>query len=291
MNCESAMLTSWQATLQTAHTRRVYSAALDSLCAHSGATPETITPEAVPGWLAALHRAGRSAATLRLYLAAVRSFFAFRAAQAGTPAPEIPAPDFNYRPTPPPPHVGPDQIRALLRAIPNHTPDGLRDYACTLGLVVTGQTASDWLRLRWREVCTPDFPAAVREAIHAYLETAGRLDTIRDHDFVFVAHSDRAARLPNVDGDWQAGVQPLSGAAVNQALKRHARRAGLDPMAVNTRTLRRSALLLHHQVGGNPAALAQLFGYQSHASARRYLREVARGPEVAWQRVGALLGV
>ncbi len=281
----------WLTDFESVHTRRVYSFALNSLCAHSGATPETVTPEAVPGWLAALHRAGRSAGTLRLDLAAVRSYFAFRAAQAGMPAPEIPVPDFKYRPASPPPHVGPDQIRALLRAIPNHTSDGLRDYAFILGLVVTGRQASDWLALRWREVCVPDFPADVREAIHAYLETAGRLDIIRDHDFVFTAHSDRAARLPNVGSEWKAGAQPLSGAAVNQALKRHARRAGLDPTAISARTLRRSALLLHHQVGGNPAALAQLFGYHSHASARRYLREVAHGPEVAWQRVGALLGV
>jgi hypothetical protein len=51
-----------------------------------------------------------------------------------------------------------------------------------------------------RSLCA-DFPADVREAIHAYLETAGRLDIIRDHDFVFTAHSDRAARLPNVGSE------------------------------------------------------------------------------------------
>jgi len=133
-----------------------------------------------------------------------------------------------------------------------------------------------------------ELPPTAWQAIRAYLEAAGRLDTLLPGDFIFVALSDRALRLPQVDDDSGSGERSLSRREFHRILKRYARAAGLDASQVNARVLRRTAAHLYQLAGADTGRLSRLLGHTDKQSTQRYLQD---SEPVTWATVASMLGL
>ena len=129
----------------------------------------------------------------------------------------------------------------MLRHINRSTVAGMQDYALVITILNTGGSSSQVSQLRRRDLDAQRdaLTEPALAAIRAYLQAAGRIGTMGDEDYVFVALSDVAARLPNVK-KLDRG-QPMSGSMVNRIVKKCARRAGLDESRIRAQTLRHAA--------------------------------------------------
>jgi integrase len=264
---------------------------------------------------------GLSPSTIALWLSAASSFFGYvttRYLVATGDGGERPLHGHNPALTVERPDVG-EYARAdyldaaalgrLLRAIPRHSVAGLRDYTLFLGYILTGRRNAEWRALRWgdlrargvqvfytwsgknTEQARHELPPPVWEAMRDYLEAAGRLEGMRGEDYVFTPLSDRAARLPNVDGaSWDAN-RPLSGEAVNRLLKKYARRAGLDAGRVHVHVLRHSAAMLEEELGTSLAEISKFLGHADPKTTMRYLGHLRGRPDGTWRAKAELLGI
>lgn len=151
----------WLNSRASHHTRRAYASAWSAFQDHSGKLPWEITRADIARWLDAQRAAGLSASTINQRLAALSSFFNYASqvffdhshtdstsilSGAGgvvegpitNPAQSIPrlkSQSFSKSR-----YLSVEEARALLRAIPRHTIQGLRDYALFLTYLVTGRT-------------------------------------------------------------------------------------------------------------------------------------------------------
>lgn len=107
---------------------------------YPGTTPETVTRRHVESFLTELGRTGKAAATRRVRLMALKSFFSWMLAEPATPLPGDPtvgvrAPDV---PLPPVRVVTDDDLRAVLAACAGSTFVELRDTAMIRVLISCG---------------------------------------------------------------------------------------------------------------------------------------------------------
>jgi site-specific recombinase XerD len=201
------------------------------------------------------------------------------------------------------PGLAQDEVLAMLRRINRSTVTGLRDYALVITYLSTGRRSNEIGALKWGDLEKKGDIVFYRwsgkgkeghdelhqhayEAICAYLQAAGRLETIQDDDYIFVALSDVAQRLPNVTS--LDHNKPLSGAMINRIVKKCAKRAGLDESRIHTHTLRHTAADLRYALSGKDLADLQHFLRHSNLSTTQiYMteRNVERDP--LWKSVGA----
>lgn len=136
-----------------------------------------------------------------------------------------------------------DETNRLLSAIPLHTTQGAAHLALLTTYALTGRRNTEVRTARWAdfkidgdgrvwmtwrgkhhtEGKTDEIAPEVWEAITSYLRMAGRLETMRDEEYIFVAASDRAKRLGHAD--WQPGREPISMTEVNRILQMYLRKA------------------------------------------------------------------
>ena len=219
-------------------TRRAYQRAVDEFSRFVGDQYPLwrVQGSQVVGWQAAMRSRGLSKATINLRLAGLSSLFDFLVCQF--PAlmdhnPAASAPRARIAPRNPR-GLAQDEVTALLRRINRSSVRGLQDYALVMALLSTGRLSKEVAGLTWGECKALPQPAG--EAIRAYLQADGRMAAMGDEDYVFVALSDVAGRLPNVKRLDRA--KPLSGTMISRIVKKCARRAGLDESRINTHTLR-----------------------------------------------------
>ena len=163
-----------------------------------------------------------------------------------------------------------DEITAMLHRIDRSNVPGLRDYALLVTLFLTSQRSSAIGSLRWGDIAHPkneqdviryswtskgksgtnELLREAYEAICAYLRAAGRLsEGMSKEDFIFQPLSDVGTRMAQRKAE-KAGRTPpaprigsthLSGARINQIVKRAAARAGLDESKIHTHITRHSS--------------------------------------------------
>ncbi len=304
-------------------TQQTYRRAWKDLLRFTGKTPLEITSEDVARWLDDLTtrrvegvrrgkrdwaRCGYAEATIAQWAAAISSYYT--AGELSTHSPRNPVlavarpKATGYRTAT---FLTAEEVRAWLRVIPRDTPQGLRNLAVGLVLILTGRRSSEVCRMRWGELLREGervwwlrsrstgreaerLPLAVWRAILEYLAAAGRLEDMRPVDFIFVAVSANASRLPSVAAQGAGEQRPLSEREVARLVKRYAQRAGLDPHKVTPTTLRYTAARLRREAGDSVTGISALLGI-SRASTRSLLRQADEVGQGAWVRVEAMLGL
>src|SRR3990167_2942236 len=264
----------WLDSRRSENTRRAYRGSCAAFLAFADKLPWEIHKADVARWMDELRKQGLSKSTLQVRVAAISSFYLYARDEYevvnldGTISPlhdSNPAAAKSLRvkvnPYGKARYLNTMEARALLRAIPRNTVQGLLDYALFLFYLATGRRNSEVRTLkceafegsgdgenggrqfggrqfggrvwyRWSGKGKSDkryeCPLPVWQAINAYLKAAGRLESIRSDEFIFTALSDHAARLPNVNGETlRPGLTPPSMREAARLLKRYARLGGL----------------------------------------------------------------
>lgn len=317
-----AIVETWLITLG-AQTQETYRRAWGDLVRFTGKHPLEITPEDIARWFVDLTtrrvqgvprgkrnwaRCGYAEATIAQWAAAISSFYtAMEALAQGwrNPVMAVIRPKApGYRSAS---FLTVDEVRAWLRAIQRDTIHGRRNLAIGLTLITTGRRSSEVCRMRWGDLRRDGervwwlrpgsaggeaerLPLSVWRAIIDYLAAAGRLEGMRDGDFIFIAVTSNASRLPSVGERDADEVRPLSEREVARLVKRYVQRAGLDPRKVTPTTLRHTAAKLRREAGDSVSGISALLGI-STASTHALLRRAAEAGQGAWVRVEAMLGL
>lgn len=210
--------------------------------------------------------------------------------------------------------LSPEQIVRMRQAVKRtikgaHVLDGLRDDALLSFYFYTGCRNSEIRELRWQDI-TPDqkqfvvrakgkkqkpekrdLPKPVWTALEKYLRLAQRLDGMQPEDYLFIAHSDRAARLNTTPADWRQGAKALSMSEIGRLVKKYARLAGLDERQVHPHVLRHAAIMLRREVGDDPADIQRFAGHASLGTTGIYLNHMNGRKDASWKKVEALIGL
>lgn len=311
----------WLASKASANTRDVYGRAVQRFFADSGKEPWQVAGSDVVAWQSQLRAQGLKASSINLYLAALSSFYHYAANRYTLIDPETgreePLATGNPAHRPERAKVTPyghalsldsDQVQLLIGAINRSTVGGARDYALMVAYVLTGARNSELRRLRWGDLEQEgdrivwqwtgkggkserrEFPWPAYHLITDYLRLAGRLETIRDGEYVFTAHSEAAGRLPNVDEPGAAGEAPLSGGMVNQLVKKYARWAGIRGR-VTTHTLRHSAAMLRRDHTTDLQDIQRFLHHSNLATTQIYIDHVTIRTDTVALKVAAQLGI
>jgi integrase len=288
----------WLNTLSY-QTQRVYRRAWEDVVAYSPVEPSRLEAAVIQAWLAERSRR-YSPATLSVWFHAVRAFYESAQGQAlANPTATLAAPRVSARRTRG--CLTASQARVLLRACDTGDLAGLRNWTIVALLLVTGQRLEAILNMRepdlrfglstvrWLVSADQELllPPAISRTLRRLIQAA---DDEAPASYVFRPTGDQAANLlgPRFN---PAGYAPLSVRALQTALARAARRAGLQPQAVTPSSLRRTAAHLRAQAGESPAAIANLLGLTLPRT-RALLREAdAHQEDDAWLRVADLLGL
>lgn len=195
----------------------------------------------------------------------------------------------------------------ILQAIPRDTLQGLRDLALFVGFMMTGRRNSEWRTLRWGDIQERggkvnyvwsgkgkegqlyELAPPVWEAIQNYLKAARRLGTMQDGDYIFIATTDVAKRLPNVDSLALDDNQPLSLGHCNSLLKKYARHAGLDPARITVHTLRHSFAMLLDELGVDVKTISKRLGHSNLNITMLYLDHMKGVEDQSWRQAAAAL--
>ncbi|MGH2536187.1 MAG: tyrosine-type recombinase/integrase [Candidatus Promineifilaceae bacterium] len=132
-------------------------------------------------------------------------------------------------------------------------------------------------RMRWKEL-----PPPVWLAIQHYLEVAGRV--LEDGSPVFTATVGNGEYLRAYRRTAKPeGEQPITGAAMSPALKRYARRAGLDPGAVSLHSLRHLGAELYQQASGDIQQTQHFLDHAHLNTTQIYLSQLTGEEHRHWQ--------
>jgi len=321
MGLWAAAFEAWMDSRQAENTREAYRQAWDDFSETIGKAPWAVGKLDAIAWVDNMKRRGLAPATISQRMAAVSSFYSYvmykftvvnpagqeEALHGFNPVKAVDRPRYSQydRAT----YLGPDEVKALLRAIPKDDVQGLRDWALFLFYLATGRRNSEVRTLKWgdffeeggrvfyrwsgkRKSRKDECPLRVWNAINEYLRAVGRLDGMREDSYIFTALTDAATHLDNVsDVGWDPFAQPLSMREVGRLLKRYCRKAGLDPQKIHVHTLRHSAAHLRRLAGDDVEAVSAFLAHSSIAITQIYLHTVEGRIDNSWSKVEALMGL
>lgn len=285
------------------NTTKTYAVACQQFFDFAKCDPWGVTPELAKQWRARLAKVEKlSEATINLKLSAMSSFYDFAQQKKNVWPAEtqnpfgalkrekiVPYSQAKY------PTV--DEAKTMLGVINTDCLQGKRDFALIFTFLITCRKAKEILDLRWGDLestVSGDFsfrfegglkravlPTACYSTITAYLDAAGRLDSMRDEDYIFTAlDPERAMRLSHID---QVDPnQPLSNAMANKILKKYARRAGVSTKKAHLHGLRHAGARLRAQLmkkGVDLKEMSNLLGHSSMAVTKIYNMNVLTDPE------------
>ena len=286
------------------NTARAYRVAIDNFASFCGRPFDQVEPLDISRWVDHMRASGNSAATVRLRVAALASFYSYAVRmQVLLASPVTPAvhklstiKDHAF-------WLDKEECRALLEAIDTYSRQGLRDYALFLGYLMLGKRNSEWRRAtvedfewqgktlyyRWHgkgKAGRVEVPPPVWQSVQVWLASINRTSGP-----IFIPLSERAINLPTVSPDWKPGRVPLTGNAVSALLKKYARKAGLRADLIHVHTLRHSAAMLRREAGDDVEKIKAFLGHTSLSTTQTYLHGLERHKDDGWVRVGAMLGV
>ena len=232
--------------------------------------------------------------TIGARLACISSFYRFLIRMklvASNPCDEIERPRANPSP---PRGLSAEEIRRLLAAIPE-TPEGLRDRAITLTLVLTGRRRSEILNLKAGDISQSgglfytyrgkggkrakrELPRPAFDSIEGALAAWGRsLATMSPEESLW------PSRHPSRNG---AGI---TDGTFYASLKRYLVAAGLPPAGVHI--LRHAAAKLRREAGESVEDVSQFLDHSSLQVTTIYLRRLEGQEDRSWGKVAEALGV
>jgi integrase/recombinase XerC len=273
-----------------------YSRTLQRFFGTLGKMPDEVTSRDVFSFAHGRGPSGREPApiTIGARLACISSFYRFLIRMKLTtsnPCDEIERP----RTSPSPPRgLSAEEIRRLLAVIPD-TPEGLRDRAITLTLVLTGRRRMEILSLKAGDISTTgglfyryrgkggkkgkrELPRPAFEAIVAALAAWGK-------DLFTMAPEESL---------WPSRHRARNGAGITDgtfygSLKRYLRAAGLPPAGVHI--LRHAAAKLRREAGETVEDVSAFLDHSSLQVTTVYLRRLEGQEDRGWGRVAEALGV
>jgi site-specific recombinase XerD len=269
-------------TLSSSHTRRAYRADLRRFFSASGVDRDrvaAIDPDAVQAFVRAMKRRGRSLATQRRRLAALRGFFDWliedgrldhNPGRSPIVTPLAPGTDVEERPTPDKAEV--ERLLDTAKALPQ---TGLRDQALIATIVygalrrreVAGLTVDDVRPLGRHWIV--DVPG---DSENGYVRIPEAVVNMIDQ--MQETYRIATGRLWRSLSNQNRG-EPLSPDGVYKAVRRVAERAGLDPVSIDG--LRRAGLQLAMD-GGADLAQIQVHGRFSSAASAAQLTDASDVP-------------
>ena len=282
------------ASVENDHTREAYARAVHRFCGWcmaGGLRLGGIAPPHVAAYLKALDAAGKSKATVKLHLAAIRNWMRWLT-EHGTldrnPATEVRGPRLIVREGKTP-ALSREQARALLGSLEGEDLVSLRDRAIIGVMLFAWARVSAVCSMRLCDIEDDGGPNAtlvfhekggkvlrkhchrrLREMIAAYVAAAG----LEPHgkEPLFQSFGGRGRGLTG---------KPLRRSDVLSLVKRRCEAAAL-PSRISNHSFRATAITLHHQGGGRLQDAQALAG---HADPRTTLMYVRRSHDLDWDEV------
>jgi integrase len=205
-----------------------------------------------------------------------------------------------------------EEVNALLKVIEEErTFTGKRDYGFMLGILLTGVSAFQYARLRWRDVevgeneawvhifpenrCPEEafpshevarrvlLPQEVWAAILGYLKDSGRHSQMRPHHYLFAPLKDPFGLSPSgLASDWKA-ERPISTQGIHLLLRKYAKAAGLEDKAVTYQALRNSSILMRLEAGDTEEEIREFLGWTNLAITKRRIKKIVKSAhEPCW---------
>jgi integrase len=273
-----------------------YSRMLQDFFGRVRKAPDQVAAQEVFVWAHGKGVSGRdpSPVTIAARMACLSSFFRFliRMDIAHTnPCDKLERP----RTSPSPPRgLSAEEIRRLLAVVPN-SPQGLRDRAIILTLVLTGRRRAEVFRLTAGDlsfengVCfyryqgkggksgRRELPRPALEALRATLAAWGRdLEHMSPHESLWPSPA-------------ATGGEGLRSATFYGRFRRYLEKAGLPPAGLHV--LRHSAAKLRRDAGESIEEVSRFLDHSSLAVTTTYLRRLEGQEDRGWEKVAEAIGV
>ena len=291
-----------------ANTRRSYWRALRDMLAFTGRHPGQVKPIHIAAWKEELKRRGRADTTIAQRLSAVSSYYLFlqrplssgEPLQAHNPVHGVERADLEVSPYDKSNKISAEDFRKILDQVDVMKPNGARDKAAFLFYVLCARRRREVVALRGRGIRVEggkvtyrvklkggktkwkELPPPVWQALTHYLYIAGR--QLEDDAPVFVATVDNGDYLRQYYGKEEPEEErPVTGHALNKALKCYARRAGLDPKQISLHSLRHLGAELFQQASKD---IQQTQAFLDHAhlnTTQIYLTQLTGEEHRHWQ--------
>jgi integrase/recombinase XerD len=294
-----------------ANTRRSYFYAVRAFLEFAGAHPGEIRPLQVAAWKEHLKKEGLADSTVAQRLSALSSYYRYlkrpspngRPLHPHNPVDGVERADLEVSPYERSRKISIEDFKKILEEIDAGAVSGARDRAAFLFYVlcgrrrrevvdlhgrdlrVEGNKVSYRVRLKGGRVKWKEMPPPVWDAIRHYLYVAGR--ALTDEAPVFVASVDNGDYLREYYGAAEEGEGdaelPITGAAMSQALKRYARRAGLDPNRISLHSLRHLGAELFQGASKDIQQTQQFLDHAQLNTTQIYLTQLTGEEHRHWQ--------
>lgn len=273
-----------------------YSSMLQDFFGRVGKAPDKVTVQEVFVWAHGKGVSGKepSPTTIGARMACLSSFFRFLQRMdivVGNPCDKLERPRTS---TPPARGLSADEVRRLLAVIPG-TPQGLRDRAIILALVLTGRRRSEVFRMTAGDlsfdnsVCfysyrgkggktgRREFPQPALDALRSALAAFGKtLETMAAEDSLWPTPA-------ALDG------KGLTSGTFYGRFRKYLHQAGLPPAGLHL--LRHTAAKLRRDAGESVEEVSRFLDHSSLAVTTTYLRRLEGQEDRGWGRVAEAIGV
>lgn len=297
----------WLDRQNSRNTAQSYRSSLTGLLAFCGKPAWEISRKDIAGWLADLHQAGRTDATLASRISGVKSFYTFVIREYVTL--DMDGEEYRLREDNPAasfklPKVerygkamcwDEEQAGAFLRAINTDNLPGLRNKALFAGYLLTGLRNSELRQLRYEDLevlpggivimryqgkgkpnQTKEVYPPVYEAIMAFADAEQKFA-----GFVFHRYTNTGEIID----------LPISDQTVRDSLKYYARKAGLRTRGLKVHSLRHTAAYLRAQAGDDEDTIRRFLKQNNVETTRLYLQKLMPNPDKTWMTVSEMLGL
>ena len=273
-----------------------YSSMLQDFFGRVGKAPDKVTVQEVFVWAHGKGISGKdpSPVTIGARMACLSSFFRFLQRMdivASNPCDKLERPRTS---TPPARGLSADEVRRLLAVIPG-TPQGLRDRAIILTLVLTGRRRAEVFRMTAGDL---SFENGV--CFYAYRGKGGKtgrrelprpaVDALRAALAAF--GKDLGVMTPS-ESLWPSPAfsdgRGLTSGTFYGRFRRYLQKAGLPPSGLHI--LRHTAAKLRRDAGESIEDVSRFLDHSSLAVTTTYLRRLEGQEDLGWGRVAEAIGV
>jgi len=291
-----AFLVEKQRRSGSVRTVRSYSSMLENFFGRLGKAPDAVTVQEVFAWAHGKGVSGKdpSPVTIGARMACLSSFYRFLQRMdivVSNPCDKLERPRMS---TPPARGLSAEEVRRLLSIIPD-TPQGLRDRAIILTLVLTGRRRAEVFRMTAGDlnfengVCfysyrgkggkngRREFPQPALDALRSALTAFGKdLGTMGPSESLWPSRS-------------AVGDRGLTSGTFYGRFRRYLEKAGLAPSGLHL--LRHTAAKLRRDAGETVEGVSQFLDHSSLAVTSVYLRRLENQEDRGWGRVAEAIGV
>ena len=252
----------------------------------SGQSPEDVTSQDVFSFAHATGLSGRepSAITIGARMSCLSSFYRFLMRMGIVTANPCDTLERPKTQTAPPRGLSPEQVRALLTAVPD-TVKGRRDRAIILTLLLTGRRRSEVLDLKAEDISFDD-----EKPLYTYRGKGGKRGRrelpMPALDAIKTTLADVGKQLATMEPDeslWQAGASAggLTSATFYNRFRKHLDSKHLPRSGVHI--LRHTAAKLRRDAGEPIESVSQFLDHSSLGVTTTYLRRLEGQQDSAWR--------